>query len=225
MAGFDDVVKYLDFKPARKATLVEAQNSLIPFDKYYTLDQSRPIQRVSPYFTLAPQANAYLLTTPFMAFQYNITMPENFYILTTTNRYAISSVGTVYPQAFIVSGMTCVRSTLNGVTTRYILDGSNNVFFQQTPVYDLQKYTNQLIAKDCVIEFWWMGNAGHSPPPLLGGISGVYNIFISILNDPVDANDEGQFLGVINPIIRYTQGVSMPVSNPFNNSLFAYLQD
>jgi len=228
MAGFDEAQKYLDLTPARVATLAEAQNSNVPFDKYYGLIPTRPVKKVGTTLVLKANSGA---TVPFNAnleknqvlFSYFFTLPLPFYLL--NNDIQVGQLGIHLPVLNTSNGFICVRwRSGNDETRRVVSRGafSASLISPEQFRVNIPDYSNELIGPNAVFEFW--NFKLKTPLNQVYGVISDLHILINYLRDPVDGDDSGDDIEYT-AVPRTTYGVALPANLPVDNSAEAWLDN
>lgn len=139
---FNGTLKYLDISRARVATEAEALANQRPFDKYYGIEQTRPIKKLPGSFTIPEHTQGFsIIPASHVAFQYNYSLTDDFYIL---NAHKIFN----FIDPSLESCFLCVRFRVGTDVTRYQLAGVN-----QDWLY-VEQYNQHLIKANFVIEVW-----------------------------------------------------------------------
>jgi hypothetical protein len=221
MGNFNEIVpRRINIAPAREATLAEAQNAPIPFDKYYRILPTREIRKLNTFFILSanmvPQAT-YLYLGRLM-FQYNVIAPKPFYILKEPRT-----------DEFFPCVLT-VKWRVGTQVFRYFLDGEQQYIHITTPSQPgpppfidtirnttaFPIYNNQRIPINCVFECWSSSFNTFSSQPACG-IPSDYKMEISMTTDPATSDDIENDIVVSNPIdVLGTQFTTFPVVYPLN---------
>lgn len=219
MSDFIDVVKYLDKLPVRVATLQEALDANIPFDKYYGKIPVRPIRKLFWYLSLEPNRVLGETKTARLVFQYNITAPAPFYILGVTLPYGSSSpnqmqcVGTIkWRNGSTVSRYCIFNSILK--ESKYVKSGHT---FSLSFINTFPDYANQKVPANCVVELW---SSFHDQLALPGtrniGFDLPVVIQTSLMSNPLTASDTAIILDS-GPALNYADmGVNLPETLPYN---------
>src|ERR1051326_7804440 len=126
MPDFDDVVKHLDINKARQATADEAAQATIPFDKFYSLKRARDIKKINTVIILP--AFSYVATSQIaklyrLMFQYNVSMPQDFYIFNANLFYKSTESSTVVKCSTNNIGTKFLRSNIGGRPLDHTTDG------------------------------------------------------------------------------------------------------
>lgn len=202
MGDFNDIVpKRLNLVSARKATLAEAQNSPIPFDKYYALIPTRDIKKIFTYLILPP----YLViagTVKYggqLLFQYNVTASAPFYILNPIVEAPLTGL------------FLTVKWRVGTIVHRYLILGSQR-YDNGTSIVDLHTfpiYNNQLVPINCVFEFW--GNLTFfGTPGLLNGLA----VKTNWIQDPTDVDETEIDVDEAAPKTMAQLGYNLPFNLP-----------
>lgn len=198
MASFSETVKYSSISPARKATLAEAQNANLPFDKYYSISNSRKIDRIN--LTIALPAYTRALTSGDywgrLLSQYNITVGESFYIL---NRIVQDSN---------LKGLLTVKWRVGSTVHRYGIQGNKQIVSRLIPenVANFAWYSNQLVPSKCSFEYWII----RSEVSFLYGLASTFNIKTSLLYEPESASVTAELVSP-DPVVVPTD-VDLPIT-------------
>lgn len=195
MSDLLTVTKRLRPVMARKATLEEAQNNNVRFDKYYRQVKSRPIKLIPGYFYIPNHLEPVFNTGQrgFIGYQYDFAFDASFYILNA------DSLVNEFTQIFTNNADVCVRYRVGTKVYRYHL-GSFYKPLAQSFLFAPQ-YNGEVIGKNFVIEVWvqydisvfnYFGTFNNDP-------NGT-KIYTSFLFEPLDANeterrmDDGYFV-------------------------------
>lgn len=198
MASFSETVKYLSISPARKATLAEAQTANLPFDKYYSISNSRKIDRIN--LTIVLPANTVLSSDiPYwgrLLFQYNISVGQPFYIL---NRI-------VEDKSY--KGLITVKWRVGSSVYRYNIYGgqelSTSIFKRN--VANFPWYSSQLVPSNCCFEFW----ATRPGTEETYGLTSAFRVKTSLLYEPETASLDAKLVSP-DPVV-IPSGVSFPIT-------------
>lgn len=136
---FSRITKYLTLGRARVATAAEAAAAHRPFDKYYSIEQSRDIRLLPGSFIIPAHLEGFGLTeVAWIVYQYNYSVSNDFRI-------------TQLLSSPFENCIVCVRYREGEVATRYVIGGFNNEPDAYVPA---EQYTNQVIKRNFVIEVW-----------------------------------------------------------------------
>lgn len=179
MAGFDSIQKRLNIQPARVITDAERASANVPLTKYATIKASRALGKIPttltiPAFVLNVLPPGVALGFYRMAWQFNVTFPHYFSILTCNN------IGST------LAGFLTVKFTVNGAVYRYIIAGDYNNLIQGTKIRiaPFPAYAGELIFPNCCFEFWYI-KTGVLPST---GIVSPIKITTSLLSVPATAD-------------------------------------
>lgn len=182
MSDFSQVRRYLSLNKSRKATVQEARNHSPSFEKYYSYARSRDIKRIYKHITLPafinPIAGIVGYPVPRLVFQYNVTMPADFYL---TDVYDIKA----HDYSNVVSGRLNVKWRNGTVVNRYALGGFIGVGAYR--LADYTPYAGQKIGKNCVFEYILTVNDGGFFNTY--GLDAPLSLRTSLLREPETAED------------------------------------
>jgi hypothetical protein len=213
MGNFNDIVpKRLNLVPARQATLAEAQTAPVPFDKFYHLIPSRPIEKIRtslflPAFTLQAANIKY---NGQMLFQYNVVAPAPFYILNDIiETMALSSSG-----KFVT-----IKWRVGTTVYRYFIWGSQlmSIGGALVNIHAFPLYSNQLVPVNCVFEFWGK-TIGFGTQGLNSGLE----IKLNYLQDPNTPDQTSVSINAAAPYDYVALGNNLPVALPIVQPLIAF---
>lgn len=218
MSDFNSSVKYLDITKSRQATIDEATNNTKPFDKYYKLQRSRDIKKIStrlilpPFFYNAPLPLA-TGVKPILIFQYNVAFSQPFYILNYTYNRLITSTRNI--QMF-------VKYRSGGIAYRYKLNiGLADPLGKANGTY-VPVYSNQLLQKNVVFEVW------SNTPAFIESFTGLKDpiyITTSLISNPTDVNQTSIDINAAAPVTATDMAIPFPMFVPTDNSVNAFLDN
>ena|ERR1051326_4131042 len=218
MPDFDDVVKHLDINKARQATADEAAQATIPFDKFYSLKRARDIKKINTVIILP--AFSYVATSQIaklyrLMFQYNVSMPQDFYILNANPFYKSTEASSVAICVRYRIGTQVFRYNIGGRPLDHTTDGPG-IF--PNNLLRFPWYNQEVIKKNCVFEVWrfnWPGGTN-------AGIIQDWHVNTSLLSNPATADDTE--LDLTQTVIAQPAiGITIPASLPFVNTTNAWL--
>lgn len=210
MSDFAHAVKYLDKTVSRKATLAEAEAR--QFDKYYSLLNTRAIQKLHYFLTLPTKSYTYVQIQasqwPRMLFQYNVQLPSASYILSVAN-----------PLDNLRSGMLTVKWRVGTTVTRYKLGRS---FGLPNPEgrFSATKYANQQLPQYVVFEFWYTGT--NAMFQYSAGVRNAIEIKIAALANPANADETRKTVSVAAALDIPTLGFAVPFESGQVQPLVVY---
>src|SRR2546422_10794392 len=117
MSSFKQSVKYLDYVHSREATIDEAKNTLLLFDKQFGLEVARDIKKINTYVVLSP----FVVISDYngeLLFQYNFQAQSDFYLLT--------------PVYYTKEILVCIKYRIGRNVYRYFIYGSQKQFLNNS---------------------------------------------------------------------------------------------
>lgn len=154
MSDFTQALKYKKLSKARSMTREEAliynrRSGTTNPDKYFKVKSVSPLDVVFGYFTLKANTDpeVYNKNKGDIAFQYEVSLPENFFIKSLYVPGDPTLIETV------VSAALYVKFRVGEVCYRYFLAGTQKLPAPILPrQLNFQRYNREIIGKNCVFE-------------------------------------------------------------------------
>lgn len=219
MSDFPSAVKYINLRPARVITQQEADAAPVPLSKYQRLLKTRAIQKLNYRIVLpgfAFDMQPYGKFHGRLAFQYNISFVEPFFLLDFKPDTPILDVNG------IANGCVTLKWRNGSSVSRYMIAGRQRNELISRNVTNFPPYANQLIPANFVLEYWLVQSMNGNPyfiqlPNLV--------LVTSKLVDPPTASDTSfdQNLGL--PLGIPDLGVNQPENLPYNQDNIVWLDN
>lgn len=206
---FTSTVKYLDIVKARKTTSAEDDGAKPALSKYHSITKARHIHKLQQQIVLQAhtQLSGNVNYENRLLFQYNVTMPTPFVITSP----ALFDTDTL--------GYLTIKWRVGTDVFRYFLRGNNALQLAAgETLYAPEAYGNQVIPRNCVFEYWFLGSINIQ----VGLLTDLY-LGASRLVNPSDVNQTTSILLTATPIDIATFGVALPEALPYNQPDQAWL--